>query len=106
MKITYIQFFDFSYDDNAHNGDVTRVHQYTANVGVETDGKEFLIKLEGCDNECCASIPAYDAKFWVSKEDQAWAYVNLDAQEVMEWLESQGVENNFFWLEENADTDI
>lgn len=106
MKLTYIQFFDFSYDDNASNGDVIRVHQYTANVGVETNGKEFLIKLEGCDNECRASIPAYDTQFWVSKEDQAWAYENLDAHEVAGWLESQGVENNFHWLEENAGTGI
>lgn len=106
MKLTYIQFYDFSHDDFDSNGDVVWIEEYSANVAIETQGKEFLIQLYGYDNECGASIPSPDEQFWGSEEDQAWAYENLDSDEVMDWLESQGVENNFHWLKENADIHI
>lgn len=106
MKLVEIQFFDHSHDDFDDVGTVVRVKQYSTNVAIETQDKSFVVQLHGKGDECDVSIPSPSEQCWDSEEDQAWAVENFSKYDILRWLEAQGVENTFNWLDANADDHI
>lgn len=102
LKIINIQFFDNSHNDFDDNGDVVYVKQYSANIALESEGHEFMIQFSGDENSCDASFPYSDEASYSSEESQDWAKENFKLDELVAFVESEGVENNFYWLDENA----
>ncbi|WP_019520467.1 hypothetical protein [Faucicola boevrei] len=100
MNITTIQFFNQTFENPISEFDSETIRQYSANVAIDD---KFIIQLSGNDESCNVSIPSPDEMSWDGEEGQKWAYENLDAHEIMSELENMGVENNFDWLNENAD---
>lgn len=104
MQITNIQFFPQSFEhaisETDTETDTETVRSYSANIALDD---KFIIQLSGNDESCDVSIPSPAEMCWSGEEGQAWAYENLNAYEVMSELESMGVENNYDWLNENAD---
>lgn len=100
MKITNIQFFEQSFERAISETETETVRGYSTNVTIDD---KFIIQLSGNDESCDVSIPKPNEAYWNDEEGQKWAYENLDADEVMEELEAMGVENNYDWLNENAD---
>lgn len=103
LKIINIQFFDHSHNDFDNNGDAAYVKQYSANIALESEGREFMIQFSGDENYCNASFPYSDEASYNGAESQDWAKENFDISELVDFVESQGVKNNFNWLDENAD---
>lgn len=100
MKITAIQFFEQSFKNAISETETETVRSYSANIAIDD---KFIIQLSGSDESCDASIPSPSEMCWDGEEGQKWAYENLNAYEVMSELEGMGVENNYDWLNENAD---
>lgn len=100
MKITAIQFFEQSFERAISETETEAVRSYSANIAVDD---KFMIQLSGNDESCDVSIPSPDVACWNGEEGQKFAYENLTAEEVMAELEGMGVENNYYWLNENAD---
>ena len=99
MKITTIQFFEQSFERAISETETENVRSYSANIAIDD---KFIIQLSGNDESCNVSIPSSNEMCWNGEEGQKWACENLDADEVMEELEAMGVENNYDWLNENA----
>jgi|GEM_PF-5385114 len=99
MKITNIQFFEQSFERAISETETETVRGYSTNVTIDD---KFIIQLSGNDESCDVSIPKPNEAYWNDEESQKWACENLDADEVMEELEAMGVENNYDWLNENA----
>nr|WP_313098323.1 hypothetical protein [Moraxella sp. CTOTU48717] len=100
MKITAIQFFKQSFERAISETETETVRSYSANIGIDD---KFMIQLSGNDESCNASIPSPSRAYWNDEEGQRFAYENLNADEVMAILEGMGVENNYDWLNDNAD---
>ena len=101
LKIINIQFFDHSHNDF---DDIVWVNkQYSANIALESEGREFMIQFSGGESSCDASFPYSDEASYTSGESQDWAKENFKLDELVAFVESEGVENNFYWLHENAD---
>ena len=100
MKITTILFFNQTFEHPVSETETETVRKYSANVAIDD---KFIIQLSGNDCESSASIPSPSEMCWNGEEGQKWAYENLNAYEVMAELEGMGVENNYDWLNENAD---
>lgn len=100
MKITAIQFFEQSFTRPVSEFEGETIRQYSANIAIDD---KFIVQLGGNDDSCDVSIPSADEACWNGEEGQKWAYENLNAYEVMSELEGMGVENNYDWLNENAD---
>ena len=94
MKITTIEFFNHTFDFEKET-----IRQYTANIVIND---KFIIQLNGNDESCNVSIPSPNEIYWDNQKDQKLAYENLNANEVMAILEWMGVENNYDWLNDNA----
>ena len=101
MQITTIQFFNQTFEHPVSETETKTVRNYSANVAIDN---KFIIQLSGNDCECSASIPSPSEMCWNGEEGQKWAYENLNADDIMAELESMGVENNYNWLHENADS--
>lgn len=102
LKISNIQFFDNSHNDFDNNGDVIYVKKYAANIALESEGHEFMIQFSGDENSCDASFPYSDEASYRTEESQDWAKENFELDELVAFVESEGVENNFYWLNDNA----
>lgn len=100
FSITTIQFFPNSFTEAVSETEVRTIRTYSANIAIND---KFIIRLSGDEESCEWSIPAGDEMAWNDKEGQDWACENVDEDELVAWLESEGVENNYFWLEQNAD---
>ena len=100
MKITTIQFFDQTFTRPVSEFEDETIRQYSANIAIDD---KFMIQLSGNDESCDVSIPGPSEVCWNGEEGQKFAYENLNAYEVMAELEGMGVENNYDWLNENAD---
>ena len=99
FEITTIQFFNQTFERPISETDTETVRQYSANIAIND---KFIIQLSGNDNSCECSIPSSDEMCWNGDKDQDWARENVDEDELVAWLVSEGVENNFAWLEANA----
>ena len=100
MQITNIQFFEQSFERAISETETEIVRSYSANIAIDD---KFLIQLSGNDESCNVSIPSSNEMCWNGEEGQKWANENLNAYEVIAELEGMGVENNYDWLNENAD---
>jgi len=100
MKITNIQFFEQSFERAISETETENVRSYSANIAIDD---KFIIQLSGNDESCNVSIPSSNEMCWNGEEGQKWANENLNAYEVIAELEGMGVENNYDWLNENAD---
>ena len=103
LKIINIQFFDNSHNGFYNNGDVILVKRYSANIALESEGREFMIQLSGDEDGYYTSFPYSDEASYNGEESQDWAKENFELDELVAFVESEGVENNFYWLDENAD---
>lgn len=104
LKIINIQFFDHSHQQFGNDdGEVIWVKQYSANIALESEGREFMIQFAGDEVSCEASFPDSNVAHYSGEESQDWATENFDLDELVSFVESQGIENNFYWLDENAD---
>ena len=100
MKITAIQFFEQSFERAISETETETLRSYSANIAIDD---KFIIQLSGNDESCDVSIPSPSEARWNGEEGQKFAYEDLNAYEVMAELEGMGVENNYDWLNENAD---
>ena len=100
MQITNIQFFKQSFERAISKTETENVRSYSANIAIDD---KFIIQLSGNDESCNVSIPSSNEMCWNGEEGQKWANENLNAYEVIAELEGMGVENNYDWLNENAD---
>jgi hypothetical protein len=94
MKITTIQFFEQSFERAISETETETVRSYSANIAIDD---KFMIQVSGNDESCDVAIPSPSEACWNGEEGQRFAY------EVMAELEGMGVENNYDWLNENAD---
>ena len=62
------------------------------------DTPSFLSDL--CGRE---AFPYSDEASYNGEESQDWAREHFELDELVTFVESEGVENNFYWLHENAD---
>lgn len=100
MQITNIQFFKQSFERAISETETENVRSYSANIAIDD---KFIIQLSGNDESCDVSIPSPSEACWNGEEGQKFAYENLNAYEVIAELEGMGVENNYDWLNNNAD---
>lgn len=99
MKITDIQFFDHTFERPTSETDTEIVRAYSANVAIDD---KFMVQLSGNDVDCDYSIPSAHEAYWNSAEEQDQARAELNLQKVIQFLNDEGVENNYNWLSENA----
>lgn len=100
MKITTIQFFNQNFEVPVSETETEIIRQYSSNIVIDD---KFIVQLSGNDNECQCSIPHPSEMCWNGEEGQAWACDNVDIDDIKEFLEAEGIENNFYFLEERAD---
>lgn len=101
LKVTDIQFFNQSNRyQTTEDGDYEEDGQYQANIVF--DGK-FMVQLSGNKSEANkVSIPSSAESYWNDADAQDLAYEALNTDDVAEHLEELGIENNFYYLQENA----
>lgn len=96
FKVTNIQFFDYSSDESS---DVKM--QYSANIFINN---EFVIQVSGNEYEAeKASFPPNSVCFIESEEIQEAASEKYEINEIIDSIEKEGFENNFYYLEENGE---
>lgn len=104
MKITGIQFFPSdSYTIQISETEFEQRKGYCANIVIND---KFILQASGNAfdaEESDYSIPTAAECCWRDEESQKWFYENVDLEQLIEELESQGLENSFNWLFENAD---
>ncbi len=98
-SITTIQFFPRDTTEQVGENEFIKNKSYSANIAINDS---FIIQLSGDSNECSWSIPEAKEVKWNTDEGQDHAYNNVDEADLIEFLESEGVENNYYWLEKNA----
>lgn len=101
MTITEIQFFDCTRKEQiSEDGDFREIREYSANIVLDD---RLIIQLSGNDEEAHrAYIPSASEQFYNDEDCQDLASELLSKEEAEEFLECEGVENNFNWLYENA----
>ncbi len=104
VKLTEIQFFDTSFENQIGEAEYETVQGYSSNLKIEMDGRSFCAQWSGAGEEAhLLSIPAAVESFWGTEEDQDWANENIDCLELENELEKQGHENNFDYIKENGE---
>ena len=99
-KVTSIQFFDYSFEQFVSETETETVKQYSADVVLNDN---LIIQLSGLGDE--AHLPSVPQSHEIYRHDAAlqdWAAENLDIDDVVAFLDSQDVENNFDYLSEHA----
>lgn len=99
FEITTIQFFPATRIDQLSEDEFVEIKTYSANIVLND---EFIVQLSGDGNQCDISIPTSNEQSWKHDDRQDWAYENLDLDEIIKFLESEGIENNYYFLEQNA----
>lgn len=103
-KVTEIQFFDYTREEQINDSATETIVEYSANIKIELEGRIFCAQWSGNEEEArMLSIPSSDENFWGTRKDQDWACENVDCRELEEELEKQGYENNFGFLEEHGE---
>lgn len=99
-SITGIQFFPCDTTEQVSENEFIESKSYSANIIINDS---FIIQASGDLNECSWSIPEAKEAKWNSDKAQDDAYANVDKDELIAFLKSDGIENNYFWLNENSD---
>ena len=103
-KITRIHLFYFAEMKQLDEIDFEYERWYNANVVIND---EFIFQVGCVGNEANISIPYSEEVYWIDKREQDEAADNIDPIELEKILEeSQGFENNIFWLEDSPFTEI
>lgn len=100
FKVTNIQFFDHSFTEQVSEFGLEEVKSYSANIIINDD---FVVQLSGDENQCDVSIPTSNECFWNDEKKQDTAYDRFSISEIDKILDAEGIENNYYFLEENAD---
>jgi len=98
-SITTIQFFPCATTEQVGENEFIESKSYGANIAINDS---FIIQLSGDLDKCDWSIPESREAKWNNDESQDDACENIDKDELIAFLEAEGVENNYFWLEENC----
>jgi len=92
-KITAIQYWTFTNQENNET-------EYWGNIAIDDS---FMLQFHGNSEECSYSIPHSSDASWNSAESQDAAFEKYSKKEVVEFVESQGFENNLFYVQENGE---
>jgi len=96
FNVTGIQFFDYSNEE-----DQCAKMQYSANVFINDT---FVIQVSGNENEAEKAEFAPSSSCYLTTEDaQEAASDDYDIDEIIEQIEENGFENNFYYLSKNGE---
>lgn len=98
-SITTIQFFPCDTTEQVGENEFIENKTYSANIAINDS---FIIQLSGDKDQSSWSIPEAREAKWNSDEGQDNACDSVDKDDLINFLESEGVENNYYWLEQNA----
>lgn len=100
FKVTAIQFFDTSFEQQVSESESEIIKGYSANVFIND---EFCIQVSGNQDEAHkATFPPADVCYVTTEKAQEAASENYDIDEIIEQIEAAGFENNFYFLDENG----
>lgn len=101
FQVTAIQFWDRSFEALNAEGDQETVKEYSANIIIND---EFLIEVSGNDEYSVRAQLADPEQndFCIKRESQREAE-RYDIDEIIDQIEADGFENNFYYLEENGE---
>lgn len=91
--VTKIQYWTF---EDQESGAV----QYWGNIVIDDS---FMVQFHGNSDECTYSIPHGDEACWNDGDEQTAAFENFSKNELVEFVESQGFENNINYVIENGE---
>lgn len=92
-SVTEIQFFNLTDDSSGEE-----VLAYSANIIIN---ECLIVQVSGNEQEAeGASIPTSSEQYYNDEKLQDWAWENLDTDKVDDFLEREGIENNFHFLNE------
>jgi len=97
-QITHIQLFDYAREREIDEfGGTEIIYTYSANIIINN---KFVLQVSGDSHGYVSSqdIPDSSECYWEHAEYQDSAYEEIDANELIEALESGGYENNIGWL--------
>lgn len=99
-KITAIQFFDHSFENQIGENEFETIRAYSANIIVNDS---LVLQLSG-DDELAhrVEIPTACQQYYNNEELQDWSAENVDVEEAQKLLDFYEIENNFDFLKENA----
>lgn len=96
MEVTSIQFFDYSDEANPDDS-----NEYSANIILD---EKLVIQLSGNKDEAHKpSIPSAVECYYDDESLQDEACEHLDIDDVVDFLNKSGIENNFYFLSENGE---
>jgi hypothetical protein len=93
QKITAIQYSTFK-------GPESEAVSYWGNIVIDDS---FMVQFHGDSEECTYSVPSSEEACWNSDAAQDEARDKYSKSELVDFVESQGFENNLFYVEENGE---
>lgn len=93
QTITAIQYWTFKDPE-------TESVEYWGNIAIDDS---FMLQFQGNSDECSYSIPSGCEAAWNDSDKQDAARELYSKREVVDFVESQGFENNLFYVEENGE---
>lgn len=91
--VTAIQYWTF---EDQESGAV----QYWGNIVIDDS---FMVQFHGNSEECTYSVPHGDEAAWNDGEAQTAARENFSKSDLVEFVESQGFENNLNYVQDNGE---
>lgn len=92
-KITAIQYW-------THTDPETQEKSYWGNIAIDDS---FMLQFHGNSEECTYSVPHGDEACWNDGDVQTAAREEIGKQAIVEFVESEGFENNLDYVEENGE---
>lgn len=92
-SITIIQYWTFKDPESEQV-------EYWGNIAI--DGS-FIIQFHGNQEECTYSVPTSSEQCWNNPEAQDGAHEQYTKGELVAFVESQGFENNLYYVEEHGE---
>ncbi len=100
-KITEIQFFNNTHEVQTGEFEYETVVKYSANIAIND---EFVVQVHGNSEEAVFDGACHSTDcFWNDEKKQDEAFETVDSREIESQIEKDVFENNFGWLEDNAD---
>jgi len=102
-KVTHIQFYNHSHENQIGENEYENVEEYSANIIVND---EFVIQLSGKVGEAHRpSVPSSTECYWINEDlqDEMAESDDLDTSDLVNFLDRVGVVNSFKFLEENGE---
>lgn len=100
FKVTNIKFYDYTHEMQVGENEYLEIKEYSADV---TINDEFIVQFSGKENEAEKGDFAPSWSCYVIEKIQERAEELYDIDEIIDQIEKEGFENNYFWLSENAD---